>query len=278
MLSIRILIADDFEGWRNQVRSLLQGRPELQIICEVSDGAEAVQKSEELKPDLVLLDIGLPKLNGIEAARRIRQLSPNSKIMFISMENSPDVVQAALSTGSLGYVCKTKVRSELLAALEVVLQGKQFVSRGLEARDPSCEAVLINESFYFEFDPANKIVHAKFHGEVTDESIKDFYRAAASLAAATDFRGSIADFSGATSFHVTRDAISELAALPPADPSVSRPRVIVAPNTLIFGLARMFQAIGKATRPNLHIVRNLAQAFVLLGVVTPQFQPITPKS
>ena len=86
-------------------RSLLQARPAHgKVIAEASDGLEAVQKSEELKPDLVLLDIGLPKLNGIEAARRIRQLSPNSKIIFLSQVNDSEIVQAGLSTGALGYV------------------------------------------------------------------------------------------------------------------------------------------------------------------------------
>jgi len=74
--SIRILIADDFRGWRLQNSLLLQARPEWQVVAEALDGSEAVQKAEELKPDLILLDIGLPKLNGIEAALRIRQLSP----------------------------------------------------------------------------------------------------------------------------------------------------------------------------------------------------------
>jgi CheY-like chemotaxis protein len=125
--SIRILVVDDYKDWRDQVRSLLRARPEWQIICEVSGGSEAVQKAEELKPDLILLDIGLPKLNGIEAARRIRQLSPNSKIIFVSMETSPDVVQVALSTGAEGYVRKTDVHGDLLPAIEAVLQGKQFI-------------------------------------------------------------------------------------------------------------------------------------------------------
>ena len=103
-------------------------RPEWQIICEASDGSEAVQKAEELKPDLVLLDIGLPKLNGIEVARQVRQLSPNSKILFLSTDNSPDVVQAALSTGAHGYVYKARAQSDLLPAIDAVLRGKQFVS------------------------------------------------------------------------------------------------------------------------------------------------------
>jgi DNA-binding NarL/FixJ family response regulator len=125
---IRILIADDYEGWRRQARLVLEVRPELQVIWEASDGLEAVQKAEELKPDLILLDISLPKLNGIEAAWRVRQVSPGSKIIFLSMHNSPDLVQAALSTGALGYVRKTDAQRELLPAADAVLRGKQFVS------------------------------------------------------------------------------------------------------------------------------------------------------
>jgi DNA-binding NarL/FixJ family response regulator len=126
--SIRILVADDHKDWRNQVRLLLQARPEWQVISEVSDGEEAVRKTEELKPDLILLDIDLPRLNGIEAARQIRQLSPDSKIVFLSMENSLDVVQGALSTGAQGYVYKARARRELLSAIDAVLSGQQFVT------------------------------------------------------------------------------------------------------------------------------------------------------
>jgi DNA-binding NarL/FixJ family response regulator len=106
---------------------LLHARPEWQIVCEVSDGAEAVQKADELKPDLIILDIGLPNLNGIEAARRIRQLSPSSKILFLSTENSQDLVQVAMNAGVYGYVYKTRARSELLPAIDAVLRGEQYV-------------------------------------------------------------------------------------------------------------------------------------------------------
>ena len=101
MLPIRILAADDFEGWRRQVRSLLQARPQWQVIAEAVDGSEAIQKAEALKPDLIVLDISLPRLNGIEAARQIRQFSPNSRIVFLSQNNDLDIVRAALSTGAL---------------------------------------------------------------------------------------------------------------------------------------------------------------------------------
>lgn len=93
----------------------------------MSDGFEAVQKAEELRPDLILLDIGLPKLNGIEAARQIRKLSPQSKILFVTQEFSADVVQAALSTGAEGYIVKADAGRELLPAVSAVLRGEMFV-------------------------------------------------------------------------------------------------------------------------------------------------------
>ena len=132
MGSIRILIADDFEGWRRQVCLLFQVRAEWKIIAEARDGLEAIQRAEERKPDLILLDIGLPKLNGIEAARRIRQLSPRSRIIFLSLYDSLDEVQVALSTGAMGYVLKTDSLRELVPAVDAVLLGKQFVSSSLK--------------------------------------------------------------------------------------------------------------------------------------------------
>src|SRR5206468_6182629 len=116
--SIRILIADDYEGWRRQVRLLFQERPQWQVIAEASDGSEAVQKAEELKPDLILLDIGLPKLNGIEAARQISKVLPNAKILFVSQHNDPDVVAAAFRGGAKGYVHKLDVPNELLPPVQ----------------------------------------------------------------------------------------------------------------------------------------------------------------
>ena len=99
------------------------------MVGEASDGLEAVQKAEELKPDLILLDIGLPNLNGIEAAQRIRQVSPNSTIVLLTMDNSPDVEQAALSTGASGFVHKEHVESELLPAIDAALREGKKVSR-----------------------------------------------------------------------------------------------------------------------------------------------------
>jgi DNA-binding NarL/FixJ family response regulator len=129
MSSVRVLVVEDFEPFRQFVCSMLGEGSELQVICEVSDGLEAVQKAEELQPDLILLDIGLPRLNGIEAARRIRKLSPRSKILFLSQESSADVVNEALKVGT-GYVVKTHAGGELLEVIEAMRSGGRFVSTG----------------------------------------------------------------------------------------------------------------------------------------------------
>ncbi len=120
-------------SFRNFVCSKLKQRPELQVICEVSDGLEAVQKAEELQPDLILLDIGLPTLNGIEVARRVRELAPKSKIIFLSQETSPDFVKHALVLGALGYIFKTHAEGDLLMAIDAILSGRLFVS-GAQAK------------------------------------------------------------------------------------------------------------------------------------------------
>ena len=127
----RVLVVDDFQPFRLFVCSMLQDRPALRVVREAADGLEAIQEAEELQPDLILLDIGLPKLNGIEAARRIRKLSAQSRILFVSQESSADVVEEALSLGAWGYVVKAHAGSELLAAVEAVCQGRRFVSSGL---------------------------------------------------------------------------------------------------------------------------------------------------
>jgi CheY-like chemotaxis protein len=131
-----VLVVDDFEPFRCFVRSALRQRPQLEVIGELSDGLAAVQKAEELKPDLILLDIDLPTLNGLEAARQIRQLAPNAKIIFLTQESSDDVMHEALSLGARGYVLKIRAGSDLLTAVEAVLQGKRFVSGRVTDHDP----------------------------------------------------------------------------------------------------------------------------------------------
>ena len=133
--SVRVLVVEDHEPFRQFVCSTLEKRTELQVICEASDGLEAVRKAEELQPDLIVLDIGLPSLNGMEAARRIRKLSAEPKILFVSQESSADVVREALAAGARGYVVKTDARRELLEAVDAVLRGGQFVGKRFSGHD-----------------------------------------------------------------------------------------------------------------------------------------------
>jgi DNA-binding NarL/FixJ family response regulator len=126
-----VLVVDDYEPWRAFVACTLQKQPELRIIGEAADGLEAVQIAQRLQPDLILLDIGLPTLNGLMAARRIKEVCPRSKILFVSENRSRDIAQEALRTGAGGYVVKSAALSELSAAVQAVLQGKQFVSGSL---------------------------------------------------------------------------------------------------------------------------------------------------
>lgn len=128
----KVLVAEDFEPYRILILSLIATVPNLQVICEVGDGLLAVEKTQELKPDLVLMDIGLPNLNGIDSARQIRKFAPETNIVFVSQETSPEIVQEALGVDRSCYVVKSRVGIDLLAAVQAVLQNTQFVSEGLE--------------------------------------------------------------------------------------------------------------------------------------------------
>jgi len=131
--SLRVLVVDDFEQWRRVVRTALRTKLGLEVWEEAADGLEAVQKAKVLQPDLVVLDIGLPTLNGIEAARRIRNVSPKSKILFLTENRCCEVADAALQEGASGFVVKSAFTSELIPAVESVLEGKPFLSAKLTA-------------------------------------------------------------------------------------------------------------------------------------------------
>lgn len=127
-MPLRILVVDDFEQFRRYLSSALKPDAQFEIIGEARDGMEAIHLAAELQPDLILLDVGLPKLNGLEAARQIRKAVPTAKILFISQEFSFDVVEAALRAGALGYIHKLRVGRELLPGIDAVSRDRYFVS------------------------------------------------------------------------------------------------------------------------------------------------------
>ena len=126
--AVRVLVVEDYAPWSELICSTLQRQQVLRVVFVASNGIEAVEKAQQLKPDLVLLDIGLPQLDGIEVARRIRAVAAQSKILFVSENRDPDIVEEALRTGAVGYIMKSQVKTNLLLAIDLVLAGGTFVS------------------------------------------------------------------------------------------------------------------------------------------------------
>jgi two-component system nitrate/nitrite response regulator NarL len=131
MSLVRILVVDDFSHWQDFVRVCLEKRPDIHILGVATSGLEAIQKAEDLQPDLILLDIGLPEMNGIQAAEQIRQLVPKTKIIFLTGQSDPEIVRAAFRAGGDGYILKWDAAQELIVGMEAVLLGKRFTSRGI---------------------------------------------------------------------------------------------------------------------------------------------------
>jgi two-component system invasion response regulator UvrY len=129
MPSFRVLVVDDHDGVRRAICALLSEEPSLNVVCETANGEDAVKKTTEHEPDLVLLDIGLPGISGIEAARQILKASPQSKILFLSQHDSLHMVTEALRAGGHGYVTKIDAAIELLDAIRSVRDGNRYVSQ-----------------------------------------------------------------------------------------------------------------------------------------------------
>ena len=126
--NIVVLVVDDYEPWRRFVCSSLKRQLKSPVMSEATDGAEAVQKTLQIQPDLVVLDIGLPKLNGIEVARQICEVTSQPKILFLSENRSLDVVREGLNIGGSGYVVKSNAAGELWPAVQAVLRGELYLS------------------------------------------------------------------------------------------------------------------------------------------------------
>ena len=117
-----VLVVDDFEPWRDEIRRILQARQEWKIVSEACDGLEAVRQATELQPDIVLFDLALPTLNGIDAANIIREKCPKSKIVFVTENTDSEIREAAIGTGASAYVVKTNIARDLLDAIAAALR------------------------------------------------------------------------------------------------------------------------------------------------------------
>jgi DNA-binding NarL/FixJ family response regulator len=128
MTTLHILIADDHAVVRAGLRALLESRPRWEVSAEAADGRDAVEKASKLKPQVAILDIGMPLLNGVEAARRIHKASPQTEILILTMHESDDLVQQVVEAGARGYILKDDADRVLLAAVDAVRQHKPYFS------------------------------------------------------------------------------------------------------------------------------------------------------
>ena len=132
-MTLSVLVVDDHEFWRGHVRAALKDHRRWSIVAEVSDGVEAIEKAAALRPDLILLDIGLPVLSGMAAARQILANDPQSRIMFMSANGSPAMLEAAMRMGVRGYLLKSDAH-QLVAAMDAISQGQTFISERFTRR------------------------------------------------------------------------------------------------------------------------------------------------
>ena len=128
------MVVDDCSAWRLYLRALMEIIPGFEIVADAGDGLEAVEKATQLRPDILLLDIGLPFLNGIRAAEAIRVSSPDTKIFFVTQEQDEDIRNAALATGAEGYVVKSNAASELMMTVEAALRRDVYPGQRAEPR------------------------------------------------------------------------------------------------------------------------------------------------
>ena len=139
MSRARILIVDDHEIFRRGLRSLLESRPEFEILGEAGDGLQAIEKAVELRPDLIVMDVSMPQLDGLQATRQIRKKLPQTKILILSQHDTSHMLAAALEAGANGYVTKSQVSRCLLSALDAVSNGRSFSWNG-QGSDPQAQS------------------------------------------------------------------------------------------------------------------------------------------
>jgi DNA-binding NarL/FixJ family response regulator len=271
MTPIRVLVVDDYEPVCRAIYKILHN-PRFQIIGQAADGLEAVQKSADLQPDLILLDIGLPQLNGLKAAEQISKVAPHSKILFVTQETDPDVLELALSLGT-GGVSKACIQTDLLPAIESV---QRHIGYGQDDSTDKGNAQFTQPMPYrFGFDSTNRILHGCFERFVSKQDLRNYHQTAVKHVARLSPNSYVLDVSAVTSTTVTTGTLLDFAKLPPLLPGAERHRFIVAARSAAFWLMRMYAAAAvRTSRRNLHVVDKHAEAWAILGISEPRFNPL----
>lgn len=170
---MRVLIVDDHPVVRSGVRALLAATPEVEVIGEAADGLEAVEAVERHRPDVVLMDLRMPKLGGTEATRRILASRPRTGVVILTSPDSEEEVVAALEAGALGYLAKTAPQSDFLAALRTVHRGEAWLPAGLTRRilgrlRPAASGPAVEELTRREFEVFELLASGLANGEIAD--------------------------------------------------------------------------------------------------------------
>ena len=173
-MPIRILLADDHTVVRDGLRALLEKQPDMTVVAEASDGRDSIRLAEEQSPDVVVMDIGMPSLNGIEATRRILAANPRTAVVMLSMHQDESYVLRSLKAGAKGYLLKDSLRGDVIDAIRAVAQGRSFLTRKVrcmlqEDYVRQMESRGLDDSYDLLTDREREVLHMVAEGKSNKE-------------------------------------------------------------------------------------------------------------
>jgi two-component system response regulator NreC len=148
--TIRVLVADDHTILRSGLRMLLNAQPDIEVIGEASDGRQAISETQQLQPDVILMDITMPTINGIEATRQIKSLLPEVKVLILTMHENEEYLFRALRAGASGYILKEAADTELITAIRLIQEGRSYLS-------PSAQSMMVGDYLQREKDSYSEL-------------------------------------------------------------------------------------------------------------------------